>query len=152
ELDIPTGNIPLSEADKLAKHPLVKEAIPIALGDNYNGFRIVGTNADYIGHYRAEMAQGAAFMQPMEAVLGSEVAEKYHLKLGDKIVGAHGLVNSEDLHSDFPYTVTGILAPAGSVIDRLVLTPVESVWHMHEHPDPDDAQEVAYKKIHPEKE
>jgi putative ABC transport system permease protein len=152
DIDIPTGNIPLAEAEKLSTHPLIKSAIPVALGDNYNGFRIVGTNADYISHYNGELARGAVFTKQMEAVLGSEVAEKYNLKLGNSIIGAHGLVNSDDLHTDFPYTIVGILKPSGTVMDRLVLTPVESVWHVHEHPDADDPEEVAYKKAHPEKE
>ena len=151
-LDIPTGNIPLEEAEKLEQHPLVKQAIPVALGDNYNGFRIVGTNASYIEHYEGTLAQGRMFTKPMEAVLGSEVAETFHHVPGDHIVGAHGLVNSDDLHSDFPYEVVGILAPTHTTLDRLVLTPVESVWHVHEHPDADDPEEVAYKKTHPGKE
>lgn len=151
-LDIPTGNIPLEEAEKLEQHPLVKSAIPVALGDNYNGFRIVGTNADYITHYEGQLADGKIFSQAMEAVLGSEVAATQHNKLGDQIVGAHGLVNSDDLHSDFPYTVVGVLKPTNTVLDRLVLTPVESVWRVHEHPDADDPEEVAYKKEHPGKE
>ena len=88
----------------------------------------------------------------MEATIGSDVATKYNLQLNDKIIGAHGLSGSDDLHSDFPYTIVGILRPTGTVIDRLVLTPVESVWHVHEHPDADDADEIAYKKEHQEKE
>lgn len=151
-LDIPTGNIPLEEAEKLEHHPMVKSAIPVALGDNYNGFRIVGTDASYVEHYHGAFAQGKMFTQQMETVLGSEVAAKYHHNLGDQIVGAHGLMNSDDLHTDFPYTVVGILKPTSTVMDRLVLTPVESVWHVHEHPDEDDPEEVAYKKEHPGKE
>lgn len=151
-LDIPTGNIPLEEAEKLEQHPLVKSAIPVALGDNYNGFRIVGTTPEYAAHYDGQLAKGAMFSQQMQAVLGSEVAQTQHNKLGDQIIGAHGLVNSDDLHSDFPYTVVGILKPTNTVLDRLVLTPVESVWHVHEHPDADDPEEVAYKKEHPGKE
>ncbi len=151
-LDIPTGNIPLEEAEALEHHPMIKSAIPVALGDNYNGFRIVGTDATYITHYRGQFAAGRVFDRQMEAVLGSDVAARFHHKVGDAIVGAHGLVNSDDLHSDFPYTVVGILQPTGSVLDRLVLTPVSSVWHVHEHPDADDPEEVAYKKAHPGKE
>jgi len=151
-LDFPNGNIPLAEAEKLKANPLVQSAIPIALGDNYHSFRIVGTTHDYIRHYDGKLAAGRLYDAQMEAVLGSEVAEKNKLKPGDKIIGAHGLVNSDDLHTDFPYTIVGILQPTGTVIDRLVLTPVESVWHVHEHPDADDAEEVAYKKAHPEKE
>ena len=37
------------------------------------------------------------------------------------------------------YTVVGVLAKTGSVIDRLVLTPIESVWQVHEeHQGPQD--------------
>ncbi len=151
-IDTPTGNIPIGEAQALEKNPMVAHAIPMALGDNYNGFRIVGTNADYMAHYHGELAQGRFYTQPMEAVLGSEVAVHYPHAPGDKIIGAHGLVNSDDLHTDFPYTIVGILKPTGSVLDRLVLTPVESVWHVHEHPDADDPEEVAYKREHPENE
>jgi putative ABC transport system permease protein len=112
------------------------------LGDNYNGYRIVGTNTDYIAHYKGELAQGNLFSDEMQVVLGSEVAEKHQNKVGDKIVGAHGLVNSDDLHTDHPYTVVGTLRPTGTVLDRLVLTPVESVWHVHEehHHDGDAAE------------
>ena len=148
-IDSPTGNIPLIEAQTLTKNPLIREAIPMALGDNYNGYRIVGTNNAYIQHYDGQLAAGKFYAQPMQAVIGAEVAHKYHLQVGDQIIGAHGLVNSNDLHTDFPYIVVGILAGNGSVLDRLVLTPVESVWHVHEHPDADDPEEVSYKHEHP---
>lgn len=151
-LDIPTGNIPLDEAQRLEKHPLVKTAIPVALGDNFNGFRIVGTSPEYIHHYNGSFASGGIFQAPMQAVLGSETAAHEQKHVGDKIVGAHGLVNSDDLHTDFPYTVVGVLNPTHTVLDRLVLTPVESVWHVHEHPDEDNPDEVQYKKTHPGKE
>lgn len=148
-LDAPTGNISAADADALKKNPLIKDAIPLALGDNYNGFRIVGTTPAYITHFGGVLATGDLFAQAMDAVVGSEVAETHHLKIGDQIIGAHGLVDSSDLHSDFPYRVTGILKETGGVLDRLVLTPVESVWHVHEHPDADDPGEVAYKAAHP---
>ena len=122
------------------------------MGDNYNGFRILGTNDDYIKHYGGELVDGHLNTQQMQAVLGSQVAAKFHHKLGDKIIGAHGLVNSDDLHTQFPYTVVGILKPTGTVLDRLVITPVESVWHVHEVPDADNPEEIAYKKEHPGKE
>ncbi len=151
-LDIPTGNIPVSEAKKLEKNPLIKSAIPLAYGDNYNGHRIVGTTPDYIAHFEGQLSNGRIYSAPMEVVVGGDVAKKFHLTIGEKIIGAHGLVNSDDMHTDFPYTIVGVLKSNGSILDRLVLTPVESVWHVHEHPDEDDPEEVAYKKAHPEDE
>ena len=151
-LDVPTGNISLEEAETLEKNPLVAQAIPLALGDNLQGYRIVGTTQAYIDHYSGTLSQGRIYAQAMEAVVGSEVAKTQNLKLGETIIGAHGLVNSDDLHVTFPYTITGILNHSGTVLDRLVLTPVESVWHVHELPDPDDLAQVLYKRNHPGKE
>lgn len=147
-IDIPTGNISVEEADTLAKSPLVKSAIPMALGDNFEGFRIIGTTPAYTNHYGAKLAAGKYPAKAMDVVLGSETARATGAKLGDKIVGAHGLVNSNDLHSELPYTVTGILLPTGSVIDRVVVTPVESVWYVHEHPDADEKEEEAQDHSH----
>lgn len=135
QLDMPTGNIPLAEAEKLSRNRLVKATIPLALGDSYNGFRIVGTTKDYPAHYGATFAgTGSYWNKDMQAVLGAEVARQTGLKIGDTFAGSHGLTAGGGTHEDSPYTVTGILAPSGTVIDRLVLTSVESVWHLHEEP------------------
>lgn len=131
-LDIPTGNIPLEEAEKLKTNPLIQSAIPIALGDSFRGFRIVGTTPDYAAHYAASPAQGGFWSTPMQAVLGSEVARITKVKLGADFVGSHGLTAGGEQHEAFPYRVVGILTPTGTVIDRLVLTGVASVWKVHE--------------------
>src|SRR5258706_15177371 len=130
-LDVPTGNIPLKDATMLARHRLVKKAIPIALGDSFRGFRIVGTNHDYVAHYGARIAEGRLWTAPMEAVLGADAPAKSRLAPGGKFAGAHGMGGEGDEHDDAPYTVVGVLAPSGTVLDRLVLTSVESVWTVH---------------------
>ena len=144
QLDIPTGNIPLAEAQKLEKNKLVKSAIPLALGDSFNGFRIVGTTPAYAAHYGAALAEKGAFWnKEMEAVLGADAAIQSGLKIGDKFIGSHGLTAGGEAHDQFPYTITGILKPSGSVIDRLILTDVASVWHLHEahHHDEDEDED-----------
>src|SRR5690242_9624619 len=132
-LDVPTGNIPLTEATKLAANRAVKKAIPLALGDSYRGFRIVGSSHDYPAHYGARIADGGLWAAPMEAVLGAEVAARSGLKIGATFTGAHGLGEGGDEHEKEAYKVVGILAPGGTVLDRLVLTSIESVWEVHEH-------------------
>ena len=132
-LDAPTGNIPLAAADALAKNRMVKKAIPLALGDSYKGFRIVGSNHEYPVHYGARVAAGRLWSAPMEATLGAEVAARTKLATGAKFAGAHGLGEGGDEHEKEPYQVVGVLAPTGTVLDRLVLTSVESVWEVHEH-------------------
>jgi len=139
-LDAPTGNIPLADANALAKNRMVKQAIPLALGDSYKGFRIVGSNHDYPTLYGARVADGRLWSAPMEATLGAEVAARTKLAAGAKFAGAHGLGEGGDEHEKEPYQVVGVLAPTGTVLDRLVLTSVESVWEVHEHGAPASAQ------------
>jgi len=140
-VDTPTGNIPYADAMALSKHPLVKKAIPLALGDVWRGYRIVGTEHSLVAHYGAALASGNLWSGEMQAVVGAEAARAggaggAPLKLGDTIIGSHGLVDGGTAHDDHPYEVVGILAPTGGVIDRLVLVSVETVWDVHPLPEP----------------
>ncbi|WP_439588787.1 FtsX-like permease family protein [Hydrogenophaga sp.] len=131
-IDVPPGNIPLAEAGKLAQHPQVAQLIPLSLGDNLQGFRIVGTTHDYPAHYGAQLASGAWWQRPLEVVLGAQAAAITGLRLGQAFEGAHGLGVGGASHGETPYTVTGLLAPCGCVLDRLILTATESVWRVHD--------------------
>jgi len=132
QIDAPTGNISLDEAQRVIKNPLVKKAIPISLGDNYQSFRIVGTNQKYPDHFEAKIKEGNMFKTTMEATLGARVAAVTGLKIGDTFAGAHGFLNMDDLHDDKKYTVVGILEENNSVIDQLILTDLTSLWVIHE--------------------
>lgn len=152
-VDFPTGNIKMEDAQKLTRNRLVKKVIPLALGDNYQGFRIVGTNHDYLELYAVEFAEGKSWELPFEVVVGSEIAEKLKLKLGDEFTSSHGIsVGSHD-HDEHNFVVSGILKPRGNVVDRLVLTSIESVWFSHDEesttsevePSPDSASEEEHE-------
>ncbi|WP_341910653.1 FtsX-like permease family protein [Polaromonas sp. YR568] len=140
-IDAPTGNVPLAAVKELEKHPQVAKLIPLSLGDSLRGFRIVGSTPDYITHYNAEFAQGGVWAAPMQAVLGAQVAEQTGLKVGDRFAGSHGLAGGGDSHAQTPYVVSGVLAPGGSVLDRLVLTALDSVWQVHEDHTALDAED-----------
>ena len=130
--DVPPGNIALAEIEKLRANPLVAEVLPLALGDSVRGFRIAGVEPAFVAHYGARLAAGALWDEPMEAVLGAEVARATGLAVGATFAGAHGLGEGGAEHGDAPYRVVGILAPTGRAIDRLVLTGLASVWAVHE--------------------
>lgn len=142
-IDVPPGNIPLTEAKRLAEHPQVAQWIPLSLGDNLQGFRIVGTTHDYPQHYGAQLAQGALWSAPLEAVLGAQVAATTGLQPGTAFQGAHGLGSGGAVHEATPYRVTGVLAPCGCVLDRLVLTAAESVWQVHDDIHMDASMDAA---------
>ncbi len=138
-LDVPPGNVSLADLNRhVVAHPQVARVIPLSLGDNWQGHRIVGTTTDYLTHYSAALADGALWTRPMQAVLGADVARRTAAKPGQAFVGAHGLGAGGAVHGDTPYTVTGVLAPCRCVLDRLVLTATESVWQVHDdmHADP----------------
>src|SRR5258706_1754017 len=132
-LDAPTGNMPLEAAQSISRNRLVKRAIPLALGDSWRGFRIVGAPPEYAQLYGAKLRAGNYYGGVMETVLGSEVAARTGAGVGAHFNGAHGVGGEGEEHANAPYTVVGILEKTGSVIDRLVLTGIESVWHVHEN-------------------
>lgn len=144
QIDTPTGNVPLAEVQALQANPQVAKLIPISMGDSFKGYRIIGTTPDYLSHYAGVMASGAMWQAPMQAVLGAKVARDTGLRVGDGFVGSHGLGGGGHAHGQTPYTVTGVLTPSGSVMDRLILTATESVWRVHEK---DTALDAADQKI-----
>jgi putative ABC transport system permease protein len=140
-VDVPTGNIPLAAAQAIQKTPLVRKAMPLALGDSWKGYRIVGAGREYPEHYGARIVSGRFFEKPLEVVLGAEVAKRTGMAAGGKFAGAHGIAGQGDEHGEEPFTVVGVLGRTGSVMDRLVLTSIESVWHVH-HDEKEEAREV----------
>ncbi len=149
-LDAPTGNIPLATLEALKQQPLVAQAVPMSLGDTFQGHRIVGTTPDYLDLYGTSLAQGHVWHGPMQAVLGADVARTSGLRVGDRFAGSHGLGEGGSAHADHQFEVVGVLAESGGVLDRLVLTDMSSVWAVHaEHHeahegmhDEDDAREI----------
>jgi putative ABC transport system permease protein len=131
-VDAPTGNISFKTADKLAKNPLVADAIPIAVGDQFRGFRVVGTTQDYVSLYNATASSGAIDIERENAVIGAAVARSLGMSVGQKFTVSHGLSgDGAPSHDAHPLSVRGILQPTGSVIDRLILTSLEAVWAAH---------------------
>ena len=141
-LDVPTGNVALAAVDQLRANRLIAQVIPVSLGDNYQGFRIVGTEPALIEHYRGRLAAGALWSAPMEAVLGAEAARTTALSIGTPFAGSHGFAAGGTAHEEAQYRVVGVLSPTGTVLDRLILTDKASVWRAHEG-EPADAEERA---------
>ncbi len=139
-IDAPTGNIPVAEAEAVLQNPAVAEAIPLALGDSYQGYRMVGTTHAYAEHYGATVAAGTLWQDVMDVTVGADVAAARGISLGDELVSTHGLTAGGQTHGEQPLRVVGIFAPSGTVVDRLVLTSVETIWAVHgDHGDAEEA-------------
>jgi putative ABC transport system permease protein len=130
-VDAPTGNISYDSAKVWMQHPFVEKAIPLAFGDNYRGFKILGTTADYLEKYEAKIADGKIFENNFEVVLGSEIAQKLSLSVGDEFYGSHGDAAEGHVHEEYAYKIVGIASPTGKVVDNLILCTIPSVWQMH---------------------
>jgi len=148
-VDSPTGNISLMEARSIEKNPMVGNSVPLLYGDNYEGFRIVGTNKKFIELYNLSIENGSFWDNEFEVVVGKKIATKLNLKVGDTFVTSHGLRQTGESHADTPFTVVGITNFSNSVADQLILTSAESVWGVHgdhthddEEHDHDDDKEI----------
>ncbi len=140
-LETSPGNIPWKMYTELKQNPLVELAIPYAVGDNFRGFRIVGTSNEMFTRFeyqkdkKFEAEPGGRFFEPTrrEAVIGSFAAQKTGIKVGDTINPYHGLEFHEaDMHKD-EYIVVGILKPTNSPSDRVVWIPIEGIFRMSGH-------------------
>ena len=142
-LDSPTGNLPYSDYERFLRDPRVLWVAPVGLGDNFSGFRIVGTEAHFFdlpdrnGAPFFRLDSGQIFEDRFEVVLGSQVAIESGLKIGDTFFGTHGLVEvpGAEVHRDYPYRVSGILVSTGTAQDRAIFGTLASVWEIHETED-----------------
>ena len=123
----PTNNITWNSYREIGARPEVDWTIPISLGDAHRGYRVMGTDAGYFDYYRyadrrpLQFAKGVPFEAPTEAVIGAEVAARLGYDVGREIVVSHGLADTSFLtHDEDPFTVSGILAPTGTPVDRTV--------------------------------
>ena len=134
-IDVPTGNIKQKDVVMLKKHPFVEKTVSVSYGDNYRGYRLLGTEPEYLISYNAELSEGRLFQKSFEVVVGNGAATKLGLSLGDTFTSSHGLIEGGEGHDDKPYEVVGILKPTGSVVDQLLISNLESVWEAHDHGD-----------------
>jgi putative ABC transport system permease protein len=156
-VDVPTGNIALSDVEALQKdrwaRGSIKQLIPLSYGDNYQSYRIVGTTRDYPDHFEMTLRKGDYWQIPvldsswhvvnnqptseqqisdtLEVNVGSKVAENLELELGDTFFSAHGLDKQGEEHTNILFKVVGIYNEGHCVIDQLILTSLESIWAIH---------------------
>ncbi|MHC4955340.1 MAG: ABC transporter permease [Planctomycetota bacterium] len=139
-LETSPGNIPWSLYQTVRKDPRVKLAIPYGVGDNFRGFRIVGTGEQLFTKFRFGdgnrfvFASGGVFDgRRREAVLGSFVAARTGLQVGDSFNPSHGVDFAPGTEHDEVYVVSGVLEATNTPNDRVVWIPLEGIWRMKGH-------------------
>ena len=149
-LDESPGNISAADADAIRRHPAVDVAVPIAVGDNYQGYRLVGASLDLFE--RIEYAPGRRFtvtppgrlftVGAHEAVVGSFVAQRLKLAVGDDFHPFHGLMFNEEKEHAETFIVSGVLEPTNTPADRVIWIPLAGLQTMSGH-NPKTAQDVS---------
>ena len=140
-VDSPTGNISLTDAKSITNNRMVKNSTKLSFGDNFKGFKIVGTEKSFLELYNCKFENGRVWEKSLEAVVGKKAAEILNLKIGDEFISTHGLGDYGESHEDSKFKVVGILDYSGSVADQLILTSLKSVWDIHKEHDHDHDEE-----------
>ena len=139
-LEASPGNIGAKDFEAIRRHPAVKTAVPLAVGDNYHGWRIVGTSPTLfetdLGDGRRLTVEpgGRLFAEgTMEAVVGSVVAERLGWTVGTTFQPYHGLAFDASAAHEEQYTVVGRLEPTNTPADRVIWIPLAGVQTMSGH-------------------
>ena len=140
-LDESPGLMKWEDYEQIAKFPAIESAYPIAVGDNYRGYRLVGTVPEYLqNHYYTddkpfELEPGGELFsdESMRAVAGSLAARRLGIGVGDTFQPYHGLIFNENAIHEEVYTVSGVLEPTGTPADRVIWIPIKGIQTMSGH-------------------
>jgi len=133
----PTNNITAETFKDIAQDPKIEWAVPVALGDSHRGFRVIATSSEYFerikfaGDQTLQFLKGVAFKELNEVVIGSAVADALGYTVGTSIFVTHGSGALGELHDDFAFQVTGVLAPTGTPTDQAILVSLEGYELIH---------------------
>ncbi len=138
--ETPPGNIDYHIYQKIKNNDRIDNAVPLALGDNYANFRIVGTDKSYFNKYgdaQSIINEGQMFEELGEVIIGARVAEQSDLEIGDKFKGIHGLEathheeDDDHEHDEIEFTVTGVTEMLNNSDDYYIFTPYQTYWLLH---------------------
>lgn len=140
-LEASPGNLTWEQYELIAKDKRrVKTAVPIAVGDNHRGYRLVGVTTnlfeiEYRSGEKFAVRDGGFVFRPdkKQAVVGSFVAERLNMKVGDTFHPYHGLIFDEkEKHAEI-YIVSGIMKPTNTPADRVIWIPIKGLQNMSGH-------------------
>lgn len=135
-LDAPSGTIPLAELKKFETHPAVAAVYPVTMGDNYEGFRLVGCRADYVRLYEVlgdELNGFDGASDHPSAIIGAYAAAATGLQVGDHFSPKHGLSEEVDHRHEGVFHVAAVLPLKGHPVDRLILVPLQALQTLDGH-------------------
>ncbi|TWU56820.1 FtsX-like permease family protein [Rubripirellula tenax] len=127
--------------------------IPLALGDYFGEFRVVGTTPDFFEKLRhgEELDQEFTFREGralknysdeygyFEAVVGARVAKEMNVGVGDTFNPTHGDPTGHG--HDLGFTIVGVMDSTGTPNDRAAFVNLEGFYLMDGHAKPIEKNE-----------
>jgi len=149
-LEASPGNVAWDDYLTIRSNRAVAAALPLAIGDNYRGFRLVGTltniasAAEFGRNQHLEVENGGRWFEDgyREAVIGSFAARKLGLHVGDEFHPYHGLNFDPRNEHQEKYVVVGIAKPSNTPMDRVLWIPLAGLQNMSGH-DPATVSDVS---------
>lgn len=133
-----TNNISWSSYENIKNKPNIEWLIPFSMGDSYRGFRVIATNEQFYAHYRyfgekkILLKKGNIPKNIYDVAIGAQVAAQENLKIGDRIVLAHGISEQTIFqHDDQPFIVSAILEATNTPVDRALYVTLEGMEAIH---------------------
>ncbi len=122
-------------------------AVPICMGDYWQGYRVIGTNAAMFDRltrgggrpYRFTAGRNLRDENFFEGVVGAAVAARYGMKLGDEFSPTHG---ADDGPKHDPFKLVGILERTDTPVDRGVFVNMEGFYLQDGHAKPVDDEDT----------
>ena len=134
----PAANVTWDSAKWLSEQEEFEWTVPISLGDNHKGYRVIGTTADFFEHYayrdqrKIEFSNGQPFDDVFDVVVGASVAKELGYSLDTEIVLSHGGgIDFSGGHDNLPFRIVGIMKPTGTPVDRSVLVSLSAIEAIH---------------------
>ncbi|MDR1472852.1 MAG: ABC transporter permease [Synergistaceae bacterium] len=136
--DAPVGNVRWRDYAGVSDDARIELAVPLAFGDSYRGYPIVGTTPKILRMRKAPSAppwldviEGRWFEGEREAVLGARTASESGLAIGGRFMTSHGMTGAGGEHEE-PHEVVGILRSVKGPYDRAIFVSIEDIWAAHE--------------------
>ncbi len=134
-----TANVTWESVEEITEQEQVDWIVPMSLGDSHRGFRVVGTTAEFFDRYRygrdreLAFAEGEAFDEIVDVVIGARVAQSLGYGLRDSLILSHGVAETSfQHHDDAPFRVVGRLSTSGTPVDNALFVSLEAIDEIHD--------------------
>jgi putative ABC transport system permease protein len=135
-IENPTGNLSEESATYWRKHPMVSRSCAISLGDNIDGYPIVGVDSSYYSWMNISLLRGGFPAASNELVVPLEIAEIKGWQIGDELFSAHGDDARGEAHHHHGLKIVGVVEAERASDQSALFVPTEAYTAMHH-----DAQE-----------